>query len=92
MAVKKDCCTLYSSPFCLKVQSFVKKRQTKRTRARMGADDAADLLHQRGIHVQVVPEVVLDGLHLPQAGRITGHGFKVRVDAAQLVDFLNRAT
>lgn len=53
-----------------------------------GADDAAELAHQRFAHVQIFTEVVLDGLHFPQAGRITGNSGKVRVDAAQLFDLL----
>ena len=44
----------------------------------VGADDAADLAHQRFAHVQIFTEVVLDGLHFPQAGRITGNSGKVR--------------
>ena len=56
----------------------------------MGADDAADLAHQRFAHVQIFTEVVLDGLHFPQAGRITGNSGKVRADAAQLFDLLEQ--
>ena len=70
--------------------AFVKECQTKCTGACVGADDAADLAHQRFAHVQIFTEVVLDGLHFPQAGRITGNSGKVRADAAQLFDLLEQ--
>ena len=40
--------------------------------------------------MQIFTEVVLDGLHFPQAGRITGNSGKVRADAAQLFDLLEQ--
>ena len=56
----------------------------------MGANDAADLPHQRFGQIQSIPEVVLDGLHFAQAGRVAGNRGKIRTDAAQFVDLLEQ--
>ena len=56
----------------------------------MGANDAADLPHQRFGQIQSIPEVVLDGLHFAQAGGVAGNRGKIRTDAAQFLDLLEQ--
>ena len=77
---------------CLQFQSLIKEGQTKRTGTGVGADDAADLAHQRLGTLQVVLQVGLDGLHLAGRQRITGQRRHGGADAAQLFYLFEQRT
>ena len=54
----------------------------------MGADDAADLAHQRLGKAEIVHQIGLDGVHLAGADGVTGQRRETGIDAAQLLDLL----
>ena len=68
----------------------VKESQTKGTGACMGADDAADLAHQRLGKAEIIDQIGLDGSHLAGADGVTGQRVEAGVDAAQLFDLLEQ--
>ena len=66
----------------------VKESQTKGTGACVGADDAADLAHQRLGKAEIIDQIGLDGSHLAGADGVTGQRVEAGVDTAQLFDLL----
>ena len=56
----------------------------------MGADDAADLVGQGLLEVEVVAQIGLDRGDLPGADRVTGKRGEGRMDAAHLLDLLEQ--
>ena len=54
----------------------------------MGADDAADLAHQRLGKAEIVHQIGLDGVHLAGADGVTGQRGEAGIDAAQLLYLL----
>ena len=71
-------------------QPVIEEGQTKRTGTGVGADDAADLAHQRLGKAEIVHQIGLDGVHLAGADGVTGQRGETGIDAAQLLDLLDR--
>ena len=69
-------------------QPVIKEGQTKCTGTGVGADDAADLAHQRLGKAEIVHQIGLDGVHLAGADGVTGQRGETGIDAAQLLDLL----